>query len=75
MYHPDPMINVALDRQAERVRKVQAVGLPQSVEWAASARLPNKHGPHPMARPTLGRVLILLAAATLVVVWLAWLVS
>jgi hypothetical protein len=69
------MINVALDRQAERVRKVQAVGLPQSVERAASTKLPNNHGPHPMARPALGRVLVVLAAATLVVVWLAWLVS
>jgi ferric-dicitrate binding protein FerR (iron transport regulator) len=37
MYHIDANINIALDRQAERVRAVQAYGLPHRPARAASS--------------------------------------
>lgn len=74
MYSIDPMIEIALDRQADRVRKVQAVGASQHGGLAASAKPRNYSRSHAMAQPANGswRVLAVLAVATPIVLWLVW---
>ncbi len=65
MYYPDTMIEIALDRQAELVCKVQAVGARQSIEPAASAGQWDDvvRTPWPAGATGFGRVLAVLATA------------
>ncbi len=47
MYHIDPNLNTALERQAERVRAIRAVGQTQPREPAAAVWLNTDRPSHP----------------------------
>ena len=68
MYHTDANINIAVERQAERVRAVQAYGLPHghsapswSIDDARSSQWPAAH-------MRLGLVMTILLIGMLLVV-------
>jgi hypothetical protein len=63
MYHPDPNINAAVERQAERVRAVQAYGSRETVEPPNSPPANDASQPAPWA----GTLALALAAAPIVV--------
>jgi hypothetical protein len=71
MYHSDPMINIAVEHQAERVRAVQAYGQTHRPATAAPS-WPIDDRRHNW-RP--GRVMkagMVMAAAVPVALWVVW---
>jgi hypothetical protein len=67
MYHPDPNINAAVERQAEKVRAVQAYGAREPFEQPVPP--PDNMAGQPA--PWAGTLALALAAAPIVVlvVW------
>ena len=61
MYHPDALLKIAHDREAELVREAQACGLPK----AEADRPPA----------TSRRLVLAVAAAAPIVLWLAWVLA
>lgn len=58
MYHPDALLKIGHDREAELVREAQACGMPKAEAdrpWVASRRL-----------------VLALAAAAPIVLWMVW---
>jgi hypothetical protein len=66
MYHPDPNINAAVERQAERVRAVQAYGSRETLEQPTSPPANDAGQPAPLAG-TLALALAAMPIAVLVV--------
>ena len=64
MYHLDPSINTALERQAERVRAVRAYGTSPESERSALASAVDDRGP---SRRVRSRLVVALAAAAPIV--------